>query len=83
LVSFELPYRHTQGLLRTYGDTIPKVPDYSVIHRRINKLKIKVKPNLGKEIVVAIDSTGIRVANHGEWMHDKVEDGGRRFEDTH
>ncbi|MDE1767197.1 MAG: IS5 family transposase, partial [Thaumarchaeota archaeon] len=66
-----LPYRQTEGLLRTYGDTIPKVPDYTVIHRRINKLDIRVEPHLGNDIVIAIDSTGIKVANRGEWMRDK------------
>ena len=38
---FGLPYRRTEGLLRTYGGTIPKVPDYTAIHKRINKLDIE------------------------------------------
>lgn len=69
---FGLPYRQTEGLLRTYSATIPKVPDYTAIHKRINKLDIKVNPDLGNgDIVIAIDSTGIKVANRGEWMQDK------------
>ncbi len=68
---FGLPYRQTEGLLRTYGTTIPKVPDYTAIHKRINRLDIKVNPKVGREIVIAIDSTGIKVANRGEWMRDK------------
>jgi hypothetical protein len=70
-IYFGLPYLQTEGLLRTHGTTIPKVPDYTVIHKRINKLDIKVKPHLGDNITIAIDSTGIKVANRGEWMRDK------------
>ena len=28
-------------------------------------------PKLGKDIVIAIDSTGVKVANRGEWMKDR------------
>lgn len=69
---FGLPYRQTEGLLRTYRNTIPKVPDYTAIHKRINKLDVKIDPEVGNDnIVIAIDSTGIKVANRGEWMRDK------------
>jgi DDE family transposase len=70
-VYFGLPYRQTEGLLRTYGDTIPKVPDYTAIHKRVNRLDIKIDPEVGNDIVIAIDSTGIKVANRGEWMREK------------
>jgi hypothetical protein len=30
-----------------------------------------MNPKLGKDIVIAIDSTGIKVANRGEWMRQK------------
>jgi hypothetical protein len=48
-IYFGLPYRQTEGLLRTYGTTIPKVPDYTAIHKRINKLDLKVKTHLGND----------------------------------
>jgi hypothetical protein len=66
-IYFGLPYRQTEGLLRTYGTTIPKVPDYTAIHKRINRLKVRINPKVGKDIVIAVDSTGIKVANRGEW----------------
>ena len=69
---FGLPYRQTEGLLRTYDNTIPHIPDYTIIHKRINKLDIKVNQDVGNDdIVIAVDSTGIKVANRGEWMRDK------------
>lgn len=66
-IYFGLPYRQTEGLLRTYRNTMPKVPDYTAIHKRVNKLKIRINPRIGRDIVLAIDSTGIKVANRGEW----------------
>ncbi|MGI0069153.1 MAG: IS5 family transposase, partial [Nitrosopumilaceae archaeon] len=71
-VYFGLPYRQTEGLLRTYGNAIPKVPDYIAIHKRINKLDIRqTHDTTGNNIVLAIDSTGIKVTNRGDWMRHK------------
>lgn len=47
------------------------LPHYSTISRRINKLEIKINEKLGNDIVIALDSTGIKVANRGEWMQHK------------
>jgi hypothetical protein len=33
---------------------------------------------VGNDIVIALDSTGIKVANRGEWMHHKWHDVGRK-----
>jgi hypothetical protein len=70
-VYFGLPYRQTEGLIRTHHDSIPAVPDYTVIHKRICTMNIKQKPVKSKNIVLAIDSTGIKVTNRGDWMHHK------------
>ena len=39
--------------------------------RRINRLEIKINEKLGNDIVIAIDGTGIKVTNRGEWMRHK------------
>ena len=44
---------------------------YSTINRRVNKLDIEINEHVGNEIVIALDSTGIKVANRGEWMRHK------------
>src|SRR5215831_12951401 len=44
---------------------------YSTINRRVTKLDIKINEHVGNEIVIAVDSTGIKVANRGEWMRHK------------
>jgi hypothetical protein len=70
---FHLPYRQTEGVVISHASTkVPGIPHYSTISRRINKLEIKINEKLGNDIVIALDSsTGIKVANRGEWMQHK------------
>lgn|SRR5919198_483355 len=69
---FHLPYRQTEGVVISHAGTkVPGIPHYSTISRRINKLEIKINEKLGNDIVIALDSTGIKVANRGEWMQHK------------
>ncbi len=75
-VYFHLPFRQTEGIIRSHAENkIPSIPDYSTIDRRINKLDIHVNNNnkLGgnDDVIIAIDSTGIKVTNRGEWMCHK------------
>ena len=71
-VYFHLPYRQTEGVVRAHGrQKVPSIPDYSTISRRVNKLDIKINEHVGNDIVIALDSTGIKVANRGEWMRHK------------
>ena len=74
---FHLPYRQTEGVVREHASkTLPSIPDYSNINRRINRLNIKInddKSSLQQDdyFVIAIDSTGIKVTNRGEWIRHK------------
>lgn len=76
---FHLPYRQTEGIVRAHAsNTLPSIPDYSRICRRINGLNIKIddddanKSSLHDDnFVIAIDSTGIKVTNRGEWIRHK------------
>ena len=59
-------------------EKVPSIPDYSTISRRINRLDIKIDDTDSKNkdfedeyIIIAIDSTGIKVTNRGQWMKDK------------
>jgi IS5 family transposase len=77
-VYFHLPYRQTEGITQRHANgKVPSIPDYTTINRRINRLDIKIKEDSkSKEfeddyIVIAIDSTGIKVTNRGQWMRDK------------
>jgi IS5 family transposase len=68
---FHLPYRQTQGVVMAHASKVPCIPDYSTISKRVNRLEIKINEQLGNDIVIALDSTGIKVANRGEWMRHK------------
>ncbi len=77
-IYFHLPFRQTEGIAQGHAHgKIPSIPDYRTISRRINRLDIKIKEdNKSKEfedgyIIIAIDSTGIKVTNRGQWMQDK------------
>ena len=68
---FHLPYRQTEGVFVKghANDKVPSVPDYStIINRRINKLDIRISEGIGHDIVIVLDSTGIKVTKRGEWL---------------
>ena len=59
---FHLPYRQTEGVVREHAsNTLPSIPDYSNISRRINRLDIKISSEdelsvHADNFVIAIDS---------------------------
>jgi hypothetical protein len=68
-VYFHLPYRQTEGIAQGHTrGKVSSIPDYSTINRRINKLNLKLKDDY---IIIAIDGTGIKATNRGQWLRDK------------
>jgi Transposase DDE domain len=79
---FGLPLRGTQGfvdsLFRLLGTPL-KCPDYSTLSRRGGKLAVQISPRKTAEpLVIAIDSTGLKVYGEGEWKVRKHGAGKRR-----
>lgn len=75
-VYLHLPYRQTEGIIKaTIGKDLPHHPCYSQICRRINKLDIDINNSIENDdnhvVIIAADSTGIKVTNKGQWMQDK------------
>jgi hypothetical protein len=75
-IIFKLPYRQIEGFLRKLSDIVPRIKttDYTTIWRRGIKLNIILIDTLKKgdePVVIAIDSSGIKVTNRGEWMREK------------
>jgi len=73
--AYVLPYRQLEGFMRgltQYVDGL-KAPDYTTIWWRIARMKVDLAPSvdLNKDVTVAVDSSGIKVSNRGEWMHKK------------
>ena len=58
---------------------VPSILNYITINRRINRLDIKIKDTDNKSnkefedeyIIIAVDSTSIKVTNRGQWMKEK------------
>jgi hypothetical protein len=75
---FHLPYRQLEGALRKLGELLPelKVSDYSSLCKRFKDMKIEIPKSIDK-IIVAVDSTGVKVTNRGEWLR-KYHRGKRR-----
>ena len=71
---FHLPYRQTEGFLKALRRFDPRihVPDYSTIDRRVNRLNVKLsEEDYGNDLVIAVDASGIKVSNRGDWMRRK------------
>jgi hypothetical protein len=76
---FHLPYRQTEGVVRAHAaNKIPSIPDYSTVNRRVNKLDIEIKEHIGNDIVIALDSTGIKVFYFSEVVQNRTEQGAHR-----
>lgn len=75
---FHLPYRQLEGALRKLGRILPKLraSNYSTLWYRFKGLEIEI-PRSAEKVVAAVDSTGIKVTNRGEWMR-KTHRGERR-----
>lgn len=70
---FKQPLRQTEGLtesiLKLMGLDIP-TPDYTTLCRRTGKLKLKInRLEIGRDedLVIIVDSTGLKVFGEGEW----------------
>jgi len=66
-------FRQLEGFLKALAKFEPKlkVPDYTTIWNRLESLKLDLKPSLNEPIVIALDASGIKVANRGEWIRHK------------
>ena len=70
--AYVLPYRQLEGFMRALSQHVDdlKAPDYTPIWWRVAKMNIDIARNieLDKDVTIAVDSTGIKVSNRGEWI---------------
>jgi len=73
--AYVLPYRQLEGFMRGLSQHVDglKAPDYTTIWWRIARMKVELASSVdvGKDVTIAVDSSGIKVSNRGEWMHKK------------
>lgn len=68
-----LPYRQLEGFIKvlsTYVEGL-KTPDYSSMSWRMSRMPMKLDRSLlksGEDVVIALDATGIKVADRGDWI---------------
>ena len=75
-VIFGVGLRQIEGMTEALSNyvKIPKVPSYTQISRRFNKLGLNIISNLvdpENGQTIAIDSTGIKLYQSGEWIREK------------
>ena len=76
-VHLRLPYRQTEGIIKATAKNLPNHHSYSQINRGINNLDIDSGRSSseshgdGDDLIIAVDSTGIKVTNRGQWISDK------------
>ena len=75
---FHLPYRQLEGFtsgLSKYVEGLT-VPDYTTLDRRVNSLDLNFDEALtvsSEPVYVALDSTGIKVHNSGDWIRRRFK----------
>ena len=71
---FHLGYRQEQGFLQALQRwiPIPAIPSYSQIQRRITQLSVDLPVfHSNEKQIIAIDSSGIKFHNSGQWIREK------------
>ena len=68
-----LPYRQIEGFFRKLSEFIPKLEsvDYSTLCKRLKRLNVDLPEQYEGDLIIAIDSSGMRVTNRGEWIRSK------------
>jgi Transposase DDE domain len=73
-VLFHLPFRQEEGFVKSLSKYVDglEAPDWSTIWERTKGLDMKLEGvRTDQPISVAIDSSGIKVTNSGDWMRKK------------
>ena len=73
---FHIPYRQIEGFLRKLSDLVSQdiAADYSTLFKRIAKMNITLSETIsekGDDVIIAVDASGVKVTNRGEWMREK------------
>jgi len=66
---FKMPYRQMKGFTTALSKVLPGLQsaDYSTLFRQMQLVLPEIHDR-SEDLVVAVDSTGIKVTNRGEWM---------------
>lgn len=73
---FHMPYRQLEGFLRKLSGLVSQdiAADYTTLFKRIAKMNITLPETIsekGDDVMIAVDASGVKVTNRGEWMREK------------
>ena len=67
-----LDYRTLEGFCRNLSRILGiPAPDHSTIYKRFLKMDFNPPSLNSEEIVIAVDFTGVKAHNSGDWMREK------------
>lgn len=74
--AYLLPYRQLEGFVRMFAGhvkVLERVPDYTTMWHRVSRVRVELDPSVDrrKDVTIAVDSSGIKVSNRGEWIRQK------------
>jgi hypothetical protein len=73
--AYVLPFTQLEGFTRALSQYVDglKAPDYTTIWWRVARMKVDLASSveLDKDVTIAVDSSGIKVSNRGEWIRKK------------
>src|SRR3989337_3631262 len=73
--AYVLPCRQLECFTRALSQYVYglKAPDYTTIWWRVARMKVDLASSveLDKDVTIAVDSSGIKVSNRGEWIRKK------------
>jgi len=73
---FHVPYRQMEGFLRKLSDLVSQdiAADYTTLFKRIARMNITLPETISnktEDVIIAVDASGVKVSNRGEWMREK------------
>jgi hypothetical protein len=73
--AYVLPYRQLEGFTRALSHHVDglEAPDYTTIWWRVAKMDVDLTSQVvaDSDVTIAVDSSGIKVTNRGEWIRRK------------
>lgn len=73
--AYLLPFRQLEGFTKALADHADglKAPDYTTIWWRVSRMKVDLDASIksDEDVTIALDASGIKVSNRGEWIRKK------------
>lgn len=88
-VNFGFTYRKLKGFIKSFSVFCPlltKIPDYTTIFRRMNKMKLDISKSIPKSnepLFLSVDASGLKADHGGTWIENRFGRKKRRWIKIH